>query len=183
MAIYYGFYENARSLQKPLIKPNSILRTMKLTIRKESDPILRKKNGKISDPLSQEIQTLITDMFETMRAENGVGLAAPQVGKNVRLCVIEEGGIEYVLINPTITATSKTKVVSEEGCLSFPGQFFPIKRFEKVQVRYLDRSGKNAKLKATDLLARALQHEIDHLDGVLIIDHISKKSKAISKKS
>lgn len=156
---------------------------MKLAIRKESDPILRQKNKKIGDPLSKETQKLIADMFETMRAENGVGLAAPQVGKNVRLCVIEEGGVEYILINPTITATSKTKVISEEGCLSFPGQFFPIKRFEKVQVRYLDRNGKNAKLKATDLLARALQHEIDHLEGTLIIDRISKKSKAALKKA
>lgn len=154
---------------------------MKLAIRKESDPVLRQKNAKISLPLSPEIEQLIQDMFETMRAENGVGLAAPQVGKNLRLCVIEEGGTEYVLINPVITATSKTKVISEEGCLSFPGQFFPIKRSEKVQVRYLDRNGKNAKLKATDLLGRALQHEIDHLEGILIIDRISKKKTSAKK--
>jgi peptide deformylase len=100
------------------------------------------------------------------------------VGSSLRLCVIEEGGSEYVLINPTITAKSKTKIISEEGCLSFPGKFFQIKRNEKVQVRYLDKNGKNGKIKAAGLLARALQHEIDHLEGILIIDRISKKKSA-----
>jgi peptide deformylase len=139
--------------------------------------VLKEKTLKIKEPLSEEIQTLIKEMFEIMRAKNGVGLAAPQVGKSLRLCVIEVDGIEYVLINPTITAKSKTKVTSEEGCLSFPGQFFPIKRHEKVQVRYLDKNGKNAKIKGDGLLAIALQHEIDHLDGVLIIDRVKKINK------
>lgn len=148
---------------------------MKLDIRKFPDPILSKKSAKIKDPLTPEIQDLILNMIATMRAENGVGLAAPQVGQSLRLCTIQEDGIEYVLINPTITSKSKTKIISEEGCLSFPGEFFPIPRHEKVQVRYLDKDGKEAKLKAGGLLARALQHEIDHLDGILIIQRIPKK--------
>jgi len=148
---------------------------MKLEIRKFPDPILSQKTAKIKDPLTPKVQDLIVNMIATMRAENGVGLAAPQVGESLRLCTIQDEGIEYVLINPTITSKSKTKIISEEGCLSFPGQFFPIPRFEKVQVRYLDKAGKEAKMKASGLLARALQHEIDHLDGILIIERIPKK--------
>jgi len=153
---------------------------MKLEIRKFPDPILSKKTAKIKDPLTPEIQDLILNMLATMREENGVGLAAPQIGQSLRICTILEDGVEYVLINPTITSKSKTKIVSEEGCLSFPGEFFLIPRHEKVQVRYLNRDGKEAKLKASGLLARALQHEIDHLDGILIIQRIlKKKSKPV----
>jgi len=150
---------------------------MKLEIRKYPDPILSRKTAKIKNPLTPEIQDLILNMIATMRAENGVGLAAPQVGQSLRLCVIQDEGVEYVLINPTITSKSKNKIISEEGCLSFPGQFFPIPRHEKVQVRYLDIAGKEAKIKAGGLLARALQHEIDHLDGILIIERIAKAKK------
>lgn len=149
----------------------------KLELQVYPQAVLRTKTAKIKDPLNEEIQTLISEMFQMMHAKNGVGLAAPQVGKSIRLCVIEVDGIQYALINPTITAKSKTQVVSEEGCLSFPNQFFPIKRHEKVQVRYLDKNGKNAKIKADGLLAVALQHEIDHLDGVLIIDRVKKTNK------
>jgi len=149
---------------------------MKLEIRTFPDPILSQKTAKIKDPFTPEIQDLILNMIATMRDEgNAVGLAAPQVGKSLRLCVIQDEGVDYVLINPSITSKSKTKVISEEGCLSFPGEFFPIPRHEKVQVRYLDKDGKEAKIKAGGLLARALQHEIDHLDGILIIQRIPKK--------
>ena len=147
---------------------------MKLTILKNPNPLLRAKTVKIKDPLAKDVQELISNMVETMYANNGVGLAATQIGSNLRLCVIETEGILYVLINPQITAKSKTKIVSEEGCLSFPGKFFPISRYREVQVRYLDETGKPSKLKGQDLLARAIQHELDHLDGVLIIDRIKK---------
>lgn len=146
----------------------------KLTIRKTSDPALRVKTVKIKDPLAKDVQELVLNMLETMYANNGVGLAATQVGSNLRVCVIETDGTQYVLINPQITAKSKTKIISEEGCLSFPGKFFPISRHKEVQVRYIDETGKPGKLKGRDLLARAIQHELDHLDGILIIDRIKK---------
>lgn len=148
----------------------------KLDIHKFPDELLRKKTTKVKDPLAKEVQELIKNMFETMRAANGLGLAAPQVGSNLRICVIEEGGKEYILINPQITTRSKTTTVMEEGCLSFPKQFMLVKRPEEVKVRYLDKEGKQCKIKAHGLLARAFQHEIDHLEGILIIDK-AKKSK------
>lgn len=147
---------------------------MKLKIHTEKDPVLRLKNAKIKDPLDPKIQELVLSMIETMHDNNGVGLAAPQIGENIRLCTIEVEGLTYALINPKITARSRTKIISEEGCLSFPGQFFPIARSSEVQVRYVDLEGKPAKIKGMGLLARALQHEIDHLDGILIIDRIKK---------
>lgn len=150
---------------------------MKLEIRKNGDPVLRVKTMKVKDPLAENVQALILNMVETMRTGNGVGLASTQVGSNLRLCVVQTEDILYVLINPQITSKSKTKIISEEGCLSFPGKFFPISRHEEVQVRYLDENGIPSKVKGRDLLARALQHEIDHLDGILIVDRI-KKSRA-----
>lgn len=147
---------------------------MKLEIRKNPDPILKQKTLKVKDPLAKEVQVLISDMLETMYAASGVGLAAPQVGSSLRLCVIEVDDKEYVLINPQITAKSTKKIISEEGCLSFPGQYFPITRHSEVQVRYIDEKGATKKLKGHGLLARALQHEIDHLDGILIVNRIKK---------
>ena len=149
----------------------------KLNIRKYPEPVLRKKTVKVKDPLDPKVQELVLSMLETMRANNGVGLAATQVGSDLRLCVIEADEKRYILINPQITSKSKKKVISEEGCLSFPGQFFPISRHSEVQVRYLNEKGKASKVKGRDLLARALQHELDHLDGVLIIDRIKKPRK------
>jgi peptide deformylase len=149
----------------------------KLDIRKNPDPALRVKTVKVKDPLAKEVQELVLSMIETMYANNGVGLAATQVGSNLRLCVIETEGEQHIIINPQITAKSKDRIISEEGCLSFPGKFFPIKRHKEVQIRYVNEKGKPSKLKGRDLLARAIQHEIDHLDGVLIIDRIKKTKK------
>ncbi|HBI17230.1 MAG: Peptide deformylase [Candidatus Moranbacteria bacterium GW2011_GWF2_34_56] len=132
--------------------------------------ILDKKAQNIKDPLDSKIQKLIPQMLKTMKENNGMGLAAPQIGESVRLCVIEYQGKAYILINPKITSHSKTKVKSEEGCLSFPGKFIPVNRFETVQVRYLNEKGEKCKIKASNLLARALQHEIDHLDGIVFIN-------------
>lgn len=148
---------------------------MNSSILKYPNPILQKKGQQIKDPLSTEIQKLIPKMFEIMKENNGMGLAAPQIGKSIRLCVIEEAGVRYVLINPKITSASLKKVVLEEGCLSFPGQFFPIRRPEKVKVRYLNEKGEKTKLKAEGILARAIQHELDHLDGILLIKRLKVK--------
>lgn len=141
-----------------------------LPIIKYPSKILRQKTEKVKDALNPEIQKLAKNMAETLRNAKGLGLAAPQVGSTMRLCVVEDEGKIYILINPQIKSKSRKKVVLEEGCLSFPGKFYPIARSEKVKVRYLDEEGKKRKIKAEGLLARALQHEIDHLDGLLIID-------------
>ena len=155
---------------------------MRLKVLKEPNPILRQKTVKIKDPLDKKIQDLILNMLETMYAENGVGLAAPQVGISLRLCVIETDSNQHVLINPQITAKSTSKIISEEGCLSVPNKWFPISRYSEVQVRYTDEFGKPRKIKGQGLLARALQHELDHLDGLLILDRIKKSALRAPKK-
>jgi len=155
---------------------------MKLPIRKYPDPVLSQKAAKIKDPLGKEVQELIANMIETLHAnKNGVGLAAPQVGVSVRLCMIELEDTRYVLINPKITAKSRKKEICEEGCLSFPGEFYPVSRCSEVQVRYIDENGKPTKTKAQGLLARAFQHEIDHLDGILFVSKVKKANKIIKK--
>lgn len=141
------------------------------------DPILSRKAKKIKDPLDPEIQKLIPAMIKTMRQYKGAGLAAPQIGKSIRLCVIGEGENLHTLINPQIKSRSRKKILGEEGCLSFPGKFFPVKRSEEVKVRYLNEKGEKAKIKAVGLLARIIQHEINHLDGILVIDILKKNIK------
>jgi peptide deformylase len=158
---------------------------MKLEIRKYPDPVLSKKAEKIKNPLSEDTQRLISDMAETLQANNnGIGLAAPQVGSSLRLCIIELEGTRYVLINPKITAKSGNKEIREEGCLSFPGEFYLVPRYQEVQVRYIDENGKARKLRAQGLLARVVQHETDHLDGILFIKRMKKnpqKKQAVEK--
>jgi peptide deformylase len=141
------------------------------------NPILEKKSVKIANPTAPEIRELVMDMLETMEANNGLGLAAPQVGKNVKLCIVKLDGKTYILINPKIQYKSFSKEVCEEGCLSFPGQFIPVKRAKKIRVKAQDRDGNKIMIKADGLLARALQHEIDHLDGILFIEKKVKIKK------
>lgn len=148
----------------------------KLSIIIYPNPILLKKTKKIKNHLAPEIQKLIPQMIEIMKKSNGMGLAANQVGKFLRLCIIKEKEQNkiYILINPTITAFSRKKVVLQEGCLSFPQQFFSISRSEKIKVRFLDEQGEKVKIKAEGLLARAIQHEVDHLDGIVFIERLKK---------
>lgn len=144
---------------------------MILTILTYPNDILRKKNEKIKDPKSQEIKELVLDMLQTMEDNgNALGLAAPQVGVSVRLCIIKLDRKTHILINPKIVSRSWKKEISEEGCLSFPGKFIPVKRHQKVIVKTLDKNGEKIIIKADGIFARALQHEIDHLDGILFID-------------
>jgi len=142
------------------------------------NPILEKKTKKIKDPKAPEIKALILDMLETMSQNNGLGLAATQVGYSIRLCVIKLDGKTHILLNPEIKSRSWKKVIAEEGCLSFPGQYIPIKRSVSVKVKAMDKNGKEINLKAAGLFARALQHEIDHLDGILFISREVKKKKS-----
>jgi len=144
-------------------------------IREYGDEILKKKAREV-EKIDERIQTLIDDMIETMHKYNGVGLAAPQVGVLKQVIVIdisEENKEEelYVLINPKIEKTKGEQTV-EEGCLSFPNQFAKIKRPKEVIVTALDRDGRKIKIIGKDLLAQALSHEIDHLNGELFIDKI-----------
>ncbi len=132
--------------------------------------VLRKKSLPIEDPLAPEIQELIPDMFVAMHEANGIGLAAPQIGISLRLAVIEINEEKLVLINPTLSGHEEDRILFEEGCLSLPGQFLAIERFETVTVNYQDEHGKHQTLTTSGLLAIAIQHEIDHLDGVLIVD-------------
>jgi peptide deformylase len=141
-----------------------------MNIVKYPDPILRNENKEIQNPTSPEIKQLILNMAQTLRSNNGLGLAAPQVGKNLRLCLIEIENELLVLINPEIKSVSKESTSMEEGCLSFPGKFLPIERSKRIKVKAMDTNGKKQLIRAKGLLARAIQHEVDHLNGVLIVD-------------
>lgn len=142
--------------------------------------VLHAKNETVTDPLAPEIQTLLPEMLEIMRKADGIGLAAPQIGKNLRICVVEIEGVVKNFINPKITSASDEKILFEEGCLSLPGEFFAIERSEQVTVRYIDETGKDKKLRARGLWAICLQHELDHLDGVLICDRYkNQKNKRV----
>lgn len=143
----------------------------------EKTAILLTKTKLVIDPLAQEIQDLLPKMVKTMHKEHGVGLAAPQIDVSLRLAVAEVDDQVYYLINPEITSRSQTQIVSEEGCLSLPGEYFPILRSEIVTVRYQNEKGLPKKLRATGFLATVIQHEVDHLDGILIINRFTKQKK------
>lgn len=136
----------------------------------EKNPILRKKSQTI-DKIDEQIKVLAKNMMETMIKKNGMGLSACQVGKNIRLFVVpKELSKKYIFIDPEIIKISKETDVMEEGCLSLPGLFLPIKRAKSLKIKALDENNKEFKLRAKGLLARVIQHELDHLNGILIID-------------
>lgn len=136
----------------------------------ENNPILRKKSEPVAE-ITGEILNLIKNMKETLVKNNGVGLAACQVEKNIRLFVIDSSqSKKCVFINPEIIKMSKKTETLEEGCLSLPNVFIPTKRAKSLKIKAIDEKGRQFKLKAKDLLARAIQHEMDHLNGILIID-------------
>jgi peptide deformylase len=126
--------------------------------------------------VDDEIRALVAEMFETMRARNGVGLAAPQVGRLVRLfVVVADDGVRRVFVNPHIISSSNEMVMREEGCLSIPGTYRDVMRPEKITVQAADERGKKFILEADGLLARVIQHENDHLDGILFIDRTDEE--------
>ena len=139
-----------------------------LDIKKAGAPVLKEVCAPVQR-VDAKLKALLDDMAETMYRSNGIGLAAPQIGKAIRVVVIDvsEGLIE--MINPLITHR-EGKVIDSEGCLSVPNIFGDVERAEKVTVEFTNRFGKRKKLKAEQLLARCIQHELDHLDGVLFID-------------
>lgn len=146
-----------------------------LPIRLDGDPVVRQKAKKVSR-IDRSIESLIDDMFDTMRAAPGVGLAAPQVGMPLRVIVVEADGESYALVNPDVVK-SKGDLVEDEGCLSIPNWYGPVPRAQELVVKGRDRSGKAVRIRAQDFLARILQHEIDHLDGVLFVDRMADRNQ------
>ena len=149
-----------------------------LEIKEYGEPVLREKAIPVKE-ITSEILNFIKDMAETMYADSGVGLAAPQVGVSKRIMVIdeEEDGL-IVLINPMIVK-SEGEVVAEEGCLSIPGVYSQVRRSSKVTVKALNENGDPIEITKEGLTSRALQHEIDHLDGILFIDRIGRMERQI----
>ncbi|MEK7097542.1 MAG: peptide deformylase [Patescibacteria group bacterium] len=145
-------------------------RILKITIN--PNPILRKVSEEISPEEigSKKINELCLNMAETMVKKDGVGLAAPQVGKNIRAVVVNTKDGPVFMVNPKIKNKSLTKEWGEEGCLSVPGVFGQVKRHKSLICVFYDIKGKKNQMKAKGLLARVIQHEIDHLDGILFID-------------
>ena len=147
----------------------------------EPDPILREKSATL-EKVDNELRKLLDDMLETMYAAPGIGLAAVQVGILKRLIVIDiskdkEKKNPLFLINPEIIFRSKKTSIYEEGCLSLPGHFAEIERPAECQVKFINYEGKEEELKADGLLATCIQHEIDHLNGILFVDYLSKLKK------
>ena len=144
-------------------------------------PVLRQETRPV-EAVTDEIRRLIDDMFETMYAARGIGLAAPQVGRLERLAVVDVNENPFVIINPEILLREGTQR-GEEGCLSIPDIYGEVERAMRVVVRALDRDGRPFEVDANELLARCLQHEIDHLHGRLFIDYLSvlKRRQALSK--
>jgi len=143
-----------------------------LKIITQPNPILRKKSAEISSEVitSREFKKLVSSMTKTMVKTDGVGLAAPQIGKNIRLAVINSKDGVFCLINPKYLKKSWARESGQEGCLSIPNIFGKVKRHKKITLTYHNQEAKKTKLTAEGMMARVIQHEIDHLDGILFID-------------
>lgn len=147
-------------------------------------PALRKKAApvdvqEISDP---NFQQAIDELIETMEVKDGLGLAAPQIGISKQIVIVSLQNKARCLINPKITVKSKEVTTGEEGCLSFPGLFGDVTRHESVEVKALDRDGKEQTISAQDLGARTIQHELDHLAGILLPDRLKEQPSPRAKK-
>lgn len=150
-----------------------------LEIHYLGDRVLRQPAKRIAK-IDDSIRTLIKEMLQTMYSADGIGLAAPQVGVNKQLIVIDcepdkDDNPALVLINPKITRHSSQTCNSDEGCLSIPGVYLEVNRPEAIEVAYKDENGKPQKLQASGLLARAIQHEMDHLNGVMFVDRVTNE--------
>ncbi len=153
-----------------------------LDIRVLGDPVLRKPTKRVTE-ITDELKTLIADMFETMYAAEGIGLAAPQVGRTESLAVVDVDGAKFTLINPQVVERDGASEKAEEGCLSIPDIYGDVERPGTVTIRAMDENGNEYEAAGTELLGRCFQHEIDHLDGKLFIDYLSplKRRAAMSK--
>ena len=149
----------------------------KLDIIIAPDPVLKRTATRV-ETVDDRIRTLMDDMLETMYEAPGIGLAAPQVGVLERVIVVDVTGKDeerqpYRLVNPELVWTSDDTVANEEGCLSLPEHYAEVTRPAEARVRYLDETGQSRELHATGLVATCVQHEIDHLSGILFVDHVS----------
>jgi peptide deformylase len=142
-----------------------------LSLHLLGSPVLRQHSAEVKT-VDDEIRRLVADLFETMDAARGVGLAANQVGVARRVAVVDADGDRFVMIDPTIVETEGT-FTAEEGCLSIPDVYGDVTRPERVVIEALDQDGTRYRKEAVGLKARAIQHEIDHLDGILFLDHLS----------
>lgn len=149
-----------------------------LPIRVLGDPILRERTMPVA-AVTDELRALIDDMFETMYAAEGIGLAAPQVGRSERITVVDVDDEPLVLVNPEITARDGAER-AEEGCLSIPEIYGEVERASHIVVRALDRHGSPYERAASALLARCIQHEVDHLDGKLFLDYLSPLKRRLA---
>jgi len=157
-----------------------------MSIRKiltEPNPILRKKSLAV-EKVDDELRKLMDDMLETMYAAPGIGLAAIQVGEPKRVIVLDISRNEgeknpMYFVNPEIIEKSKNNLTYEEGCLSVPGQFAEIDRPDQCRIKYLDYNGQQKEIEAKGMLATCIQHEMDHLEGILFIDYLSKLKKSM----
>ncbi len=152
---------------------------MRLTLLTKDNPILRAHAAPVAEDWLEtaECRTLIKNMIETMHKANGIGLAAPQIGQSIRLATIAFRDGDLVLANPVILKHSLRTMTEEEGCLSVPGVFGRVKRYASLVVRFLNRDGDEETLDAAGLFARVVQHEIDHLNGLLFIDRTTNFTK------
>ena len=152
-----------------------------LDIHVLGSPILRQETTPV-ERMTDELRRLTDDMFDTMHAAKGIGLAAPQIGRSERIAVIDVEDNPIVIVNPEIVITEGS-AKAEEGCLSIPEIFGDVERAARVTIRALDRDGERFEIQASELLARCLQHEIDHLHGKLFIDYLSflKRRSALAK--
>ena len=156
------------ALRQILTEPNEVLRQKSIPVEK----------------VDKDLQKLMDDMMETMYAAPGIGLAAIQVGVPKRVIVLDISGKDepknpMYFINPEIVQKSESNSIYEEGCLSVPGQFAEIERPEKCHIKYLDYYGQPKEIKAEGMLATCIQHEMDHLEGILFIDYLSKLKRSM----
>ena len=153
-----------------------------LDIRVLGDPVLRKPTKRVTE-VTDELRQLIADMFETMYAAEGIGLAAPQVGRSERIAVVDVEGQKFALINPEVIERTGDVEKAEEGCLSIPDIYGDVERPFTVTIRATNENGEEYEATASELLGRCFQHEIDHLDGKLFIDYLSplKRKGAMTK--
>lgn len=140
------------------------------------NPQLREPSKVYGGKFDLELQKYISSMFQEMKNSKGIGLASPQVGRNVRIITIELKDRKYAMINPKIIKRSQDKIEVEEGCLSVPNTWGKVIRDDKIKVIFKNQFGKKISLKAEDLLSAVIQHEIDHLDGILFIDRADPKT-------
>lgn len=144
-------------------------------IRRVGDPVLRTKAKEVAE-VNEQVRQLVKDMYETLYDAPGAGLAAPQIGVSQRIVVIDIDDNPITLINPEILEMRGSQL-GEEGCLSFPGEWYAVERAEYVRVRALNEQGEEFEIEGEGWLARAFQHEIDHLEGILFVDRRKRPGK------